>query len=239
MKFRVNFIIKILAFICLCVGFWLFTFHYLEKIMHTQSANKDYSVVLRKIFITFPQNSETIMPNLLKSFADKNGFALRLVPQLEKSKKLHVQLYRSDIKLIGEQDNVDNALKLNVYSTFLRGVPEANVNDGVGEFKSTMVSHRGVQYEEIKLNVIEDDQQKMPRFHSLRNAEFSVPKGMYNQVRQRVAEFAEKNEFAIKYVRATPDPDEISVSLYKDNIRINLDTLFPVNEVRVACYQLN
>ncbi len=208
--------------------------------MHTQSISTDYSSALRKIHVVYSKTTEEATIANIKTFALEYGFAFRIAQKPDSSSTIILELYRSDIKLIGDWDKNNHSIDILVFPTYRELVEEAPINQGVNAFKSSIKDVKGVKIDEKILRVNSTNQDRMQSFHSLRSAEFKVPKGKHNQVRKLILEFADRNQFAIRFGKATPYADDLTISLYRDNILINIDTLLPVSEdVRVPCYQLN
>jgi hypothetical protein len=61
---------------------------------------------------------------------------------------------------------------------------------------------------------------------------------MHKQVRKLLLSFADNNGFAARLSQNTPDPDNITISMYKDNIEIFINTPFSTSEARVSCTPL-
>jgi hypothetical protein len=149
-----------------------------------------------------------------------------------------VQLYRSDIKFIGVWNKAQHNLDIYIFSSMRDFVYDVWLTQDVNSFKKLLLTVKGVKLKEQKLRMSPQHKGREPSINSMLNAKFNVPKGKYNDVRKLILEFANKNEFAIHFGKATPDPNDITISLYRDNISIGINTLYPVNDVYISSHPL-
>lgn len=242
MKSKITFSVKIIGFILFSIGFWLFTFQYLETLMHIQPITQDYNAPLRHMNLVFQKVSEKDIQNTLSSFGSEHGFAIRVTPYNTPESTMLIEMYRSDIRYKGylnkkSQENAESSeLDLTVYRTSNKATDKYAITQGVGAFKKTM-------HELGKVNIREEifaSGDTLPEYgtsiNSLLNAKIQVPNGTHNNIRKNIYEFADKNNFALRVSKLMLGAEYIDVMLFKEGVKISISTRFSDNELGVTSY---
>jgi hypothetical protein len=124
---------------------FLFYFYNQEKIMQTKSELTDNTSALSQINVVYSTPTSEMIAHGISNFSDKYGFAFRLSKKLENESKTLIQLYRTDIKLIGTWDESKHIIELFVSPSLSENVQEVAINQGVNGFKNIMQAIKGLE----------------------------------------------------------------------------------------------
>ena len=238
MRSKITSIVKWAFIAFYSVLFLNFVLNSIEAFTLTKPSPIGQNAPLRQIAITYPNMSYELMTSTLEAFSEHHGFALRLVDNAEKQFETTVRLFRGDIKFLGTWNKSQQSLDLFVFSSLREFVDDSIVSLSVNPLKQAMRAIKGTEIIEKKLRITPDPTEPLPSISSLKNARFNVPNGTHNQVRKLLKSFADKNDFAIRLSQTTSNQDNITASLYKDNLEIFLTAPFSINEIRVSCTPL-
>ena len=175
---------------------------------------------LRSVAISLGAGEREQLLGKLRIFSNGYGFAIRLSGDPAKPGDIFVQLYRTDIKMIGRLPAAIPRLDLTVYRTWHR-VPAEGVEQGVGGLRQSVSSLPGVRFEQT---IFErgDDMSLEPRDGRapVRSARIALEDRSRDALKLAFARFAEASGMAIRFTQSTPDPKNLVVMMHREDVDI-------------------
>lgn len=192
---------------------------------------------LRSVTVTYNPSQRAILFAKLRALADHFRFAIRLSTDPARPGATFVQLYRSDIKMIGEAPADVPRLGLTIFRTLQR-VPSEAVDQGVGILRRLAVELLNGGFQQV---VFEDgDDMALEPWAGkgpVRSTRFSHADGTQDEIKQQLAQFAKNNGFALRFRQISPDPKEIVADLYTEGLNITVDRAFSNEKMNVFIYR--
>jgi hypothetical protein len=190
-----------------------------EAAMRTELSPEEMRSPLRRIVVTGPVGSRETLIDELPVFAEQNRFVIRLSGDPASPGDTYVQIYRSDIKMIGRITAGETRLDLGMYRTSGR-MPANFINGGVNGLRSAIDRLPGMRFEQTVF-VSGDDMALEPRTgrKAARSATIHIPDHARSAVRQKLAGFADLNGLAMGFREPLIDQKEIAFDAYADGIK--------------------
>jgi hypothetical protein len=189
---------------------------------------------LRRIVVTGSVGGRNALIAILPVFASENRFVIRFSPDPVRAGDIYVQIYRSDIKMIGRIPAGETRLDLGVYRTFHR-MPANFIDGGVDGLRAIIAKLPNMRFEQTVF-VKGDDMSLEPRtgIPAARSATIRFPDTAYLAMKQELASFAEFNGLAIGFRKPLIDPKEITFDAYAEGIKLSGSTPFSINELEIG-----
>ena len=202
--------------------------------MRTELSPEEMRAPLRFITITAPANARDGLIATLPTFAAKNRFKIRLSRDPAKPGDVFVQMYRSDIKMIGRSPAGEPRLDLTVYRTLHR-IPVEAIDQGVGGLRAAVSELLGSRFEQTVF-VRGDDMALEPRtgYAAASTAIIRLPGGAREAVKRQLVSFAEENGLAMGFSQVTPDPKQITFDMYGEVVRLSGSMPFSNSELYIS-----
>jgi hypothetical protein len=192
---------------------------------------------LRSITITVPGKDRDALVGKLPAFADTNHFLIRVSRDPARPGDVFVQMYRTDIKMIGRLPTGEPRLDLTVYRTLHRIPPEA-IDQGVGGLRKVVSELPGARFEQTVF-VQGDDMTLEPRtgIAPVRSAIIRLPDAAREALKGQLVSFSEANGLAVGFRQVTPDPKQITVTMHSEDVEISGGMPFSMNELHMNLYR--
>lgn len=202
--------------------------------MLTELPPAQMRAALRAITVKAPADARDGLIATLPVFAAQNRFKIRLSRDPAKPGDVFVQLYRSDIKMIGRVPAGESRLDLTVYRTLHR-IPVEAIDQGVGGLRAAVARLPGARFEQTVF-LRGDDMALEPRtgYPAARTAIIQLPEGAREAMKQQLLSFAEANGLAMGFSQVTPDPRPITFDMYGEVVEISGDMPFSQSELYVS-----
>jgi hypothetical protein len=191
---------------------------------------------LSSVSIKVRRGQRDCLPDVLRSFADSYGFALRLSTDPTRPDDHFVQMYRSDVKMIGYLPALTLRLDLNVYRT-LDIVPGAAIRQAVDGLKKSSSKLPGIAFEETVFEAGDDMSIHQSGILPVLRADIQLEDSVREELRTQIAAFAVANGFALTFTQTSPNPKAITFDMYRENLWIFGHTPFSMNQLRFAIYR--
>ncbi len=192
---------------------------------------------LRSLTIVFGSGDRDLLLAKLREVANRNRFAIRVSSDPGKPGDVFVQMYRSDIKMIGLIPNELDRLDLTVLRT-VRRVPAEAIEHGVSAIRELVGKLPKAQFEQ---SIFErgDDMSLEPRtgISPVRSARLTHANNAQDQIKRQIAQFADENSYAIRFTQTTPNPQDLAAYLYSESLNIVVDKAFSNEEMGIAIYR--
>ena len=173
---------------------------------------------LRALAFTFDEGALDALPSRLRSFAGPSGFALRLSGDPQGAEGALVELYRTDIKLIGRLRFRPARLDVQVFRTSHR-VPAEAVDQGVGALAAALAAVPGQRLKQQTFKRGDEFAGREPSVSAVHGADGSIAESALGAIKQSLVDFANARGFAIRLSRNTPDPRSVTFQMFRNDMQ--------------------
>jgi hypothetical protein len=191
---------------------------------------------LRSVTVHFSASDRDVLVAKLRDLANHYRFAIRFSTDPARPGDIFVQLYRSDIKMIGRMQAGEPRLELTIYRTLHR-VPVEAVEQSVSVLQQIATELPNARFVQTVF-ALGDDMALEPRTGTapVRAARVTHADGAQDAIKRQLAIFADANGYAIRFTQVTPDPKDFIVSLYSESLNIRVDKAFTNDKVDALIY---
>jgi hypothetical protein len=202
--------------------------------MRTELSPEAMRAPLRSVTITFGAGQHARLLAGLRGLADRLGFAIRLSGDPARPGATFVQLYRTDIKMIGWVPADVPRLDLTIYRTLHR-VPPAAVEQGAAALRQLAAEVPSGRFEQTIFHHCDDmDFEPRTGIAPARVARVAHVDGAQEAIRRQIALFADENGYAVRFAQTTPDPKDLKISLYSEGLDIFITEYFSHEKMSVT-----
>ncbi len=201
--------------------------------MQTEPETVDFEAPVRLVSISFPKLNDAQILKAIENFAGRNKFALRITGVPGRLSDEYLELFRTDIRMTGALSADRHTLDIAVYRSYKWNVEKAAFDQGVNALRAAMQAAGELEFNQTILKS-GDTARNTKGYGGSGGASFIIPEGQLERVRLEISNFAQENGFAIRFFHRTPNPDELSVILYRSGIQIALDAGFSEGEIQIS-----
>jgi hypothetical protein len=189
---------------------------------------------LSLLWITFQEGRRDQILDCLHSFADDNRFNIRLSADSGRPSDIFIQMYRTDIKMIGHLPKNGLRLDLTVFRT-ASPVPVEEVRKGIDALRRTVLTVPETNLEETVFERGDVMPKEKTPILPIHVAVVHYRKNESGALEHQIFSYAEDNGFAIRSIRGTPDPLDISFTMFREDLFVL--GIANNEELRVAFYR--
>lgn len=191
----------------------------------------------RILSIAFDRNERQAVFDAIARFAEAYGFAARI-----SSDSLHpgeplLQLYRSDMKMVGATHEAPSRLDIAIYKTPRDGTPLWAIDQAVAGLRQRVAPIRGVSVSQQTPTRVDAPETFIDSFPSLRSLNITLAeRTQRDALAEQLQAFANQNRFAILISKTKPDPNDLAVFMFRDDAMIIGSMPFAIGELSLRFY---
>lgn len=186
--------------------------------------------------VTFGRDSRDRLVDQIETFATEFGFAIWLDRDVATAGGVFVKMYREDMKLVGTLNAGGRTLDMDIFKTPGDPVPMwavSRVAAGLAGAAKALPGAAVAMSPPVPDTTPKTYEPQAP----LHSALITVPEGSRRGLMRAFKTFAAQYGFALRLARSTPEPDDLTVSLYRDDVKLIGETAFTPRELKIAIYE--